>query len=124
MSNLASLLETSTARHPDREAIVFPAPSGDVRLTYAQVNGAANQVANLLVSRGIPCAGPITVAGCGARCPGYNVPCIGCRGPVDEANFRSWKAILQQCGVSEEDLRRSLRTFAGRQVQDDSIGAA
>lgn len=78
----------------------------------------------LLVSRGIPCAGPVTVAGCGARCPGYNVPCIGCRGPVDEANFRSWKAILQQSGVSGEDLRRSLRTFAGPQVQDDSIGAA
>ena len=47
--NLASLLEDTTAAHPDRDAIVF----GDTRLTYAQVNGAANQVANLLVSRGI-----------------------------------------------------------------------
>ncbi len=47
--NLASLLEDTTAEHPEREAIVF----GDTRLTYAQVNGAANQVANLLVERGI-----------------------------------------------------------------------
>lgn len=49
MANLAALLENTTAEHGDRTAIVF----GDTRLTYAQVNGAANQVANLLVSRGV-----------------------------------------------------------------------
>ena len=49
MSNLAALLEGSAERYPEREAIVF----ADTRLTYAQVNGAANQVANLLVERGI-----------------------------------------------------------------------
>ncbi len=47
--NLASLLEDSTASYGDRDAIIF----GDTRLSYAQVNGAANQVAHLLVSRGI-----------------------------------------------------------------------
>lgn len=52
MPNLSSLLEDSASQHADREAVVL----GDTRLTYAQVNGAANQVANLLVSRGIkPC---------------------------------------------------------------------
>lgn len=49
MANLAALLEKSAADYADRTAIVF----GDTRLSYAQVNGAANQVANLLVSRGI-----------------------------------------------------------------------
>jgi sulfhydrogenase subunit delta len=78
----------------------------------------------LLVARGIPCAGPITVAGCGARCPGYNVPCIGCRGPVDEANVRSWTSILEQRGLSEQDVRRRLRTFAGPNVGEESIGVA
>jgi long-chain acyl-CoA synthetase len=53
MSNLAALLETSAERFPEREAVVFPTPAGGTRLTYAQVNGAANQVANLLVERGI-----------------------------------------------------------------------
>ncbi|KRF20900.1 long-chain fatty acid--CoA ligase [Nocardioides sp. Soil797] len=47
--NLASLLENSARDHADRVAIIL----GDTRLTYAQVNGAANQVANLLVERGI-----------------------------------------------------------------------
>jgi long-chain acyl-CoA synthetase len=49
MTNLASLLENSARNHPEREAVVL----GDTRLTYAQVDGAANQVANLLVERGI-----------------------------------------------------------------------
>jgi long-chain acyl-CoA synthetase len=47
--NLSTVLEESAAQYPDRDAIVF----GDLRLTYAQVNALANQVANLLVSRGI-----------------------------------------------------------------------
>ena len=49
MSNLAALLEGSATTYPTRDALVL----GDARLTYAQVNGAANQVANLLASRGI-----------------------------------------------------------------------
>ena len=49
MSNLARLLEDSARRFPDRVAVVL----GETRLTYAQVDGAANQVANLLVARGI-----------------------------------------------------------------------
>ena len=49
MLNLSVLLEESARTYGDREAVVL----GDTRLTYAQVNGAANQVANLLVERGI-----------------------------------------------------------------------
>ena len=49
MYNLSVFLEDSARRYPDRDALVL----GDVRLTYAQVDAAANQVANLLVSRGI-----------------------------------------------------------------------
>lgn len=54
MSNLAVLLEDSAQAHPDRDAVVLANPHGQsTRLTYAQVDAAANQVANLLVSRGI-----------------------------------------------------------------------
>jgi long-chain acyl-CoA synthetase len=52
--NLASLLEESAAKYPEREAIVLALPGGQTtRLSYAQVDAAANQVANLLASRGI-----------------------------------------------------------------------
>jgi long-chain acyl-CoA synthetase len=47
--NLATLLEDSARRHPARDAVVL----GPARLTYAQVDAAANQVANLMVGRGI-----------------------------------------------------------------------
>jgi sulfhydrogenase subunit delta len=66
----------------------------------------------LLVVRGLPCAGPVTVAGCGARCPGYNVACIGCRGPVDEANMGSIKKIFEQKELPQEQIKLKLRTFA------------
>jgi long-chain acyl-CoA synthetase len=49
MLNLSVFLEDSARRHPDRAALVL----GETRLTYAQANGAANQVANLLVARGL-----------------------------------------------------------------------
>jgi long-chain acyl-CoA synthetase len=49
MYNLSILLEDSARRYPTRDALVL----GDTRLTYAQVDAAANQVANLLVERGI-----------------------------------------------------------------------
>ncbi|MFD6062604.1 long-chain-fatty-acid--CoA ligase [Rhodococcus wratislaviensis] len=49
MLNLSILLEDSARRYPTRDALVL----GDTRLTYAQVDAAANQVANLLVERGI-----------------------------------------------------------------------
>jgi long-chain acyl-CoA synthetase len=47
--NLSVMLEDSARTVPDRDAVVL----GDTRLTYAQVDAAANQVANLLVDRGI-----------------------------------------------------------------------
>jgi long-chain acyl-CoA synthetase len=49
MLNMSFFLEESARKFPHREAVVL----GETRLTYAQVNGAANQVANMLVGRGI-----------------------------------------------------------------------
>jgi long-chain acyl-CoA synthetase len=49
--NLATLLEDSAQKYPEREAIVFPATGR--RMTYAEVDAVANMVANLLVSKGI-----------------------------------------------------------------------
>ncbi|MFC8919218.1 long-chain fatty acid--CoA ligase [Streptomyces sp. NPDC057116] len=49
MLNLSVLLEDSARTHPNRDAVVL----GTTRLTYAQIDAAANQVAGLLVDRGI-----------------------------------------------------------------------
>ncbi len=37
----------------------------------------------VLVSRGIPCLGPVTRTGCGAICPGMGRDCYGCFGPAE-----------------------------------------
>lgn len=49
MLNLSVLLEDSARRYPTKDAFIFM----DTHLTYAQVNGAANQVANGLKAAGI-----------------------------------------------------------------------
>ncbi|MBX6768165.1 MAG: long-chain fatty acid--CoA ligase [Actinomadura rubrobrunea] len=49
MLNLSVLLEDAARKSPDRDAVVF----GDMRLSYATIDTIANQVANLLRSRGI-----------------------------------------------------------------------
>ena len=49
MLNLSAILEQHTRRRPDAEAVVC----GDTRLTYAQLNGWANQVACALATSGI-----------------------------------------------------------------------
>ncbi|SEG73976.1 long-chain acyl-CoA synthetase [Nonomuraea solani] len=49
MLNLSIILEDSARNAPDRTALVF----GDLRLPYSMVDSVANQVANLLVARGI-----------------------------------------------------------------------
>lgn len=49
MLNLSVILEATAAASPSTPAFTF----GDTTMTYAQVNGAANQVANGLISKGI-----------------------------------------------------------------------
>ena len=66
----------------------------------------------LLLEKGQLCLGPITVAGCKARCPSYGRPCIGCRGPVEEANVSSEVRLLKEKGFTWTDIRNRLRTFA------------
>ncbi|MGO4205549.1 long-chain fatty acid--CoA ligase [Rhodococcus sp. TAF43] len=49
MLNLSMFLEDSARKYPSRDALVL----GDDRFTYAETDGLANQVANLLVASGI-----------------------------------------------------------------------
>ena len=49
MLNLSVIIEDSARRFPNKDAFVFM----DTRMTFAQINGAANQVANGLIAAGI-----------------------------------------------------------------------
>jgi coenzyme F420-reducing hydrogenase gamma subunit len=65
----------------------------------------------LIVSRGAPCLGPVTQAGCGAICPAYHRGCFGCFGPRPGANTRALEPILRSCGMTNVDIERIYRTF-------------
>ena len=65
----------------------------------------------LAVSRGIPCLGPITQAGCGGLCPGYDRGCYGCFGPTAQVNVSGLSHWLLKHDVSQTELVPLLRNF-------------
>lgn len=66
----------------------------------------------LLIDGNGVCCGPLTVAGCNARCPELGIPCVGCRGPASDANVKSALAMFGDKGIPREQIARKLRTFA------------
>lgn len=71
-----------------------------------------NEYQCLLVDKGMPCLGPIIVAGCNARCPGLGIDCVGCRGPIeDETNAAEELRTLKEKGYDERYIENRLRFF-------------
>jgi sulfhydrogenase subunit delta len=48
----------------------------------------------VVVTRGLPCIGPVTRTGCGAICPAFGRGCYGCFGPRENANTAGYAAAL------------------------------
>lgn len=57
------------------------------------------------------CLGPITRAGCGARCPSNGFWCFGCRGLVDDPNVNAAKDVMEKYGKTMDDLKHRLALF-------------
>jgi len=62
-----------------------------------------------MVSQGIACMGPITMAGCGALCPAYGRGCYGCFGPMENPNTYSLSQAFVKSGVARPDIVRMYR---------------
>ena len=63
-----------------------------------------------LFDKGGVCLGPITRAGCGAICPTVGTSCEGCRGLIPNPNENAMKDVLQDAGLTVEQLM-SMRTI-------------
>lgn len=61
------------------------------------------------------CLGPITRAGCEAKCPSGGLWCYGCRGYVDNPNMNAAKDIMKQYGKTIADLRGRMLLFGSKQ---------
>lgn len=65
----------------------------------------------VMVSRGIPCMGPVTRAGCGALCPGLGRDCYGCYGPAENANTDALAAQFGRQGLDPPAVARRFRSI-------------
>lgn len=65
----------------------------------------------IMVTRGTPCLGPVTHAGCGALCPTFHRGCYGCFGPAETANTESMIAALEAMGMGADEVERLFHTF-------------
>jgi len=61
--------------------------------------------------KGLICLGPITRAGCDARCPAFGNRCIGCRGLVDDPNVDAHKEVMAEHGLTVDQMLEQYRLF-------------
>lgn len=61
--------------------------------------------------KGMTCLGPVTRAGCGAICLTYGNKCEGCRGLVGDPNLNSHKQVLQEHGLTVQQMLNSFRMY-------------
>ena len=79
----------------------------------------------ILVSKGEPCLGPVTKAGCGALCMSFGRPCYGCFGPKEDANMDSLLNRFQKMGLNQKDcvlLLDKMNTYAYRKERVERKG--
>lgn len=65
----------------------------------------------VLVSRQIPCLGPVTQAGCGALCPSFDRGCYGCFGPMEHPNPPALSKRFVALGVGRREVVQMYRGF-------------
>ncbi len=71
-----------------------------------------------LLNKGKLCMGPVIRGGCNALCPSNGAPCLGCRGPFKDANFKSHIEILQNAGFSKDDIIEAYSLFAYHNLKE------
>ena len=60
----------------------------------------------VMVTRNLPCMGPVTRTGCGAICPRYSRDCYGCYGPAENCNSNAMINRLEGIGLVPSEIAR------------------
>lgn len=81
---------------------------------FLRVQEAVMDTQTCLLAQGMPCLGPATRAGCGARCISGNMPCTGCFGPTSRMRDYGAKALCSIASVIDcSDVAGIDRMFDG-----------
>jgi len=65
----------------------------------------------VMVAKGIPCLGPVTMAGCGALCPSYGRGCYGCYGPMVDPKSEVLAGRFKEVGLSSKEISLLFKQF-------------
>ncbi|TPW18731.1 MAG: NADH ubiquinone oxidoreductase 20 kDa subunit [Halothiobacillaceae bacterium] len=65
----------------------------------------------VMVSRNLPCMGPVTRTGCGALCPQFNRGCYGCYGPAESQNSAALARHWLAGGAHSDDVARRFHSI-------------
>lgn len=65
----------------------------------------------VMVTKGVPCLGPVTQAGCGTLCPSFARGCYGCFGPKEQPNTASLAAWFAEHGMERREVKHMFRGF-------------
>ena len=98
------LPEAGTVLAPDR-AMCDECPRKDTHQTdlkvdhFYRVQDRVLDPGMCILAQGVPCLGPATRAGCGARCISGNMPCTGCFGPTSRVRDYGGKALCSIASI-------------------------
>jgi coenzyme F420-reducing hydrogenase gamma subunit len=62
------------------------------------------QTVCVMVTKGLPCMGPVTRTGCGAICPAVGRDCYACYGPAENPNSMAQANRLQGLGLVPREI--------------------
>ena len=65
----------------------------------------------VMVTRDLPCMGPVTRTGCGALCPGCARDCYACYGPAENSADDILRARLADLGLDTDAIERRFASF-------------
>jgi sulfhydrogenase subunit delta len=65
----------------------------------------------VMVTRGLPCLGPVTRTGCGALCPGFGRDCYGCYGPSETPATAVLSRRFDRLGLAPEQISRRFLSY-------------
>ena len=69
-----------------------------------------------LLKRGALCLGPLTADGCGSVCINHNLPCVGCWGPLEGANYTSEYELLLDKGYDVDQIKKRMANYSGTKI--------